>query len=193
MGMFDSIQCNCLLPLPLDVIDLNLDIYSIEFQTKDFDNILSNFFITEEGRIMEEIVESKWVDDDNAFFKGYLKPISSHITDVNFHGILEFYCYEDVQVQDSIHTLDLTYAGRFTDGTLISLEVLDYSVTDSTQYRQESRQHIKELMLKQQHPIRKYFLNTRAIVFVRRRILLKCFNSFYNFASYLRSLAIRYL
>ena len=193
MGMFDSIYCNCLLPLPLEVVDLNLDIYSIEFQTKDFDNIMSNFFITEEGRIMEEIVERKWVDDDNAFLKGYMKPISSHTRDVNFHGVVEFYCYEDVHVQDSIHTLNLTYLGKFTDGTLISLEVLEYSVTDNTQERLETRQHLRELMVQQQHPMRKYFLNTRAIVFVRRRIIHRFFNSFYNFAYSLRSLVIRYL
>lgn len=193
MGMFDSIKCEYPLPLPLDVIDLNLDLYDSEFQTKDLDNIMSTFFLTEEGRLIEEVVEREWVGDENTLFKGYMKTVSTRMEDTNFHGVLKFYCCEDVEIEGKIFFLDLTYLGKFTDGALESLDILEYSIDDITQSRLESEQHMKELLKRRECPLNKYFFNTKPVLFVRRRIIYNFFDKFYRFASYLRSLAIRYL
>ena len=49
MGMFDSIQCNYPLPLPLEVIDIMPDLYDQEFQTKDLENLLDHYDLNHDG------------------------------------------------------------------------------------------------------------------------------------------------
>lgn len=52
MGMFDSVQCNYPLPLPLEVVDIYPDIYNQEFQTKDLENLLDNYILNEDGELL---------------------------------------------------------------------------------------------------------------------------------------------
>ena len=52
MGMFDSVQCNYPLPLPLDVVDLYPDLYEKEFQTKDLENLLDHYILNEDGELL---------------------------------------------------------------------------------------------------------------------------------------------
>lgn len=59
--MFDNIQCKYSLPLPEELQSLSTD-WSIEiFQTKDLANLLGSYTITEEGLLLEEIVEREYV------------------------------------------------------------------------------------------------------------------------------------
>jgi hypothetical protein len=61
MGMFDNIQCKYSLPLTEELQALSPN-WSIEaFQTKDLDNSLSSYTITEEGLLLEEVVEREYV------------------------------------------------------------------------------------------------------------------------------------
>lgn len=49
--MFDSIRCSYPLPLPLEVVDDLPDIYEVEFQTKDLDNLLNEYYLNENGEL----------------------------------------------------------------------------------------------------------------------------------------------
>ena len=49
--MFDSIQCNLALPLPLEVIDIMPDIYDHEFQTKDMECLMDLYMLDDQGRL----------------------------------------------------------------------------------------------------------------------------------------------
>jgi hypothetical protein len=70
MGMFDSIRCDYPLPLPLEVVDKLPDIYEKEFQTKDFENLLDYYILTEEGELLFHKKKYEWRDDDSSFLKG---------------------------------------------------------------------------------------------------------------------------
>ena len=69
MGMFDSVQCNYPLPIPLDVVDIYPDIYDQEFQTKDLENLLDHYILNEDGELLWIKKEYEWKDDDSHFLK----------------------------------------------------------------------------------------------------------------------------
>jgi hypothetical protein len=61
MGMFDNVQCKHSLPLTEDLQVLSPD-WSLEvFQTKDLDNRLGSYTITEDGFLLEEVIEREYV------------------------------------------------------------------------------------------------------------------------------------
>ena len=135
MGMFDSIQCNSPLPLPLDVIDIYPDIYDQEFQTKDLENLLDNYILNEDGELLWVKKEYEWKDDDNYFLKGYMEVTKEEIVPSNFHGILNFYCYQTVEEDVENNTakdISIDYLAKFTNGKLENIEILSYEIIDAT-------------------------------------------------------------
>lgn len=121
MGLFDYVRCN--VPLP--------DGFDGELQTKDFDDAyLETYTITKDGRLMQRYVsdrepvpESEWkyVGDDDPLHKLWHEQSKWKLIfaerDVNFHGILNFYGGGGT---DEWHE----YNAKFTDGTLVSIEIL---------------------------------------------------------------------
>jgi hypothetical protein len=101
MGMFDYITFEM-------QIDSNPSPHT--FQTKSFENTMSRYVVTQKGQLYSETWNYKWVDDDNAFLKGYMEKIPesyerTYLTD--FHGDVIF--YDDVQHE---------YMARFSYGRL---------------------------------------------------------------------------
>jgi hypothetical protein len=115
MGMFDEITCKTPLPLNEELKRLNVNWNEIVFQTKDLDNCLNKYTITEDGELIENIVEYKYtyyteeekksnknlkawdIVKDQKIIKEYSKTINYHGT-VVFYDILEFSDVEDVWV-----------------------------------------------------------------------------------------------
>jgi hypothetical protein len=81
MGMFDSIECNYPLPLPLEVVDVMPDPYDQEFQTKDLENLLDLYYLNEDGVLYWRKRKYEWKDDDNAFLLENIEVLSYEIRD----------------------------------------------------------------------------------------------------------------
>lgn len=116
--MFDNIICKAPLPLPEDAVNLSKNWQEEPFQTKDLDNSLANYYITEEGSLLEEIVEREYIpysEEELAELKKdknknkrlllfthkdviiknkYTKPVAHHGV-INFYHMLPFSEEED--------------------------------------------------------------------------------------------------
>jgi hypothetical protein len=91
MGMFDDIRCEAKLPA------IGPDPGTRDFQTKDFECLLDQYIITEDGHLLQN-GES-----------------------VPFHGMLNFYHFDT-----SIDTW-WEWSAKFTDGRLIKIEPIEIS------------------------------------------------------------------
>lgn len=109
MGMFDYIRVEVLLPDRTEVINE-------QFQTKSFENVMTEYVISENGELYEERWEFEWIEDDGHFLKGYLQKVKEsyhrvYLTD--YHGDVIF--YGNKPKSDRVWR---DYYARFTDGGL---------------------------------------------------------------------------
>lgn len=92
MGMFDTIFVKKPLPLNRELKALkDIKWSEFDFQTKDFENLLDTYEITKTGKLRYRKVEREWVDDEEAFLKGYMKEVSSMWIDTKHTGKIRFY------------------------------------------------------------------------------------------------------
>lgn len=175
MGMFDSIECNYPLPLPLEVIDVMPDIYDNEFQTKDLENALELYYLNEDGSLSERKRQYQWKDDDSAFLKGYMDVINEEIVTSNFHGILNFYCYETVYSSPDRNSgidVSIDYLAKFTNGKLENIEVLSYEVKDATWRIIDLKNTMKKHEERRNRWYNKYIFYTKSWRFIKNKIIL---------------------
>jgi len=203
MGMFDSIECNYPLPLPLEVVDIMPDIYDQEFQTKDLENLLDLYYLNEDGILYWRKRKYQWKDDDEAFLKGYMEVIEEEIVPSNFHGILNFYCYETVYENGQTVTfvdkktkakdICIDYLAKFTDGKLDFIEVLSYKITDATCRVIELAQNLKHANKRANRWYNKYFFHTKFWKFIKWKIIIKPIELIKKICDKIYFFAIRYL
>lgn len=191
--MFDSIRCDYPLPLPLEVVDILPDIYEQEFQTKDFENLLEGYILNEDGELLRIQKEYEWKDDDEAFLKGYMEVVNEEIVPSNFHGIVNFYCYERIEENNKAKDISIDYLAKFTDGKLQNIEVLSYEITDATGRVFALKQVIEEANIKSNRWYNKYIFRTKIWKFIKWRIIVDFINLFKKSFDKLYFLAVRYL
>ena len=176
MGMFDSISCDYPLPLPLGVIDIMPDVYDNEFQTKDFDNALELYILNEDGNLQYRKRQYHWVDDDSAFLKGYMDVTKEEIVPYDFHGVVNFYCYETIRdEEDNKKATDVSidYLAKFTNGKLENIEILSYEINDATERLDNLQKSMVESARKAKLWYNKYFFNTKFYRFIKWKIIIK--------------------
>jgi hypothetical protein len=192
MGMFDEIEYRYKLPLESskEIDSLGIDLEKIRFQTKDLDNLLDIYVISEEGRFLHRKVNYKWIDDDNAFLKGYLDEVSSEMVDTNYHGDILFYCYETVEKDSKRMALSIDYVARFTNGNLDNVRLKHFGIKDNTEYNKNIEKMLRESSISKNKWYNKYLFNTKRYhTFIRRPILgifkniSTIFNSIYYWVS----------
>jgi hypothetical protein len=203
MGMFDSIQCNYPLPLPLEIVDIFPDVYNQEFQTKDLENLLDNYILNEDGELLWVKKEYKWVDDEDAFLKGYMEKISEEIIPSNFHGILNFYCYETVHESGQTMSfkdgevnakdVSIDYLAKFTNGKIDFIEVLSYEVSDASVRLIQLKENITKANIKANRFYNKYLLHTKFWKFIKWKIIIKPIELIKKISDKIYWLAVRYL
>lgn len=196
MGMFDSISCNYPLPLPLEIIDIMPDVYDNEFQTKDFENLLELYILNEDGDLLYRKREYKWTDDDSAFLKGYMDIIKEEIVPYNFHGVVNFYCYETVhEEEDNKKATDVSidYLAKFSNGKLESIEILSYEISDATERLDKLQKNMKEHARKAKIWYNKYFFNTKFYRFIKWKIIIKPIELLKKFFDKIYWLLVRYI
>jgi hypothetical protein len=92
MGMYDTVFCKKKLPLSKELKKLkDIKWEELDFQTKDLECTLTDYEITKSGKLRVHKHEREWVDDENAFLKGYLKSTKDWWEDEIFTGTIDFY------------------------------------------------------------------------------------------------------
>jgi hypothetical protein len=91
MGMFDNITVKLELPLTEELKALDIDWKEEVFQTKDLDNLLDLYEITEEGKLKHLAQEREWKKDDSSFLGGHLDVVSEKWEELPYHGVVRFY------------------------------------------------------------------------------------------------------
>lgn len=106
MGMYDHITCQYKLPLPEDAVNLSSNWSEEIFQTKDLDNYLGSYRITEDGLLVEECAEREYIEfteeeraelkkDKRKLFLSFgFKDIiikNKYDKQINHHGKINFY------------------------------------------------------------------------------------------------------
>ena len=175
MGMFDSIQCNYPLPLPLEVVDILPDLYDQEFQTKDLENLLDLYYLNENGTLCWRKRKYEWKDDDNAFLKGYMDVIEEEIVPVDFHGTLNFYCYETIhedESSDKAKDVSIDYLAKFTNGKIENIEILSYEIQDATVRIIQLKDTLQKHEERRKRWYNKYIFHTKYWRFIKNKIIL---------------------
>lgn len=194
--MFDNINCEYPLPVSKELIELeDFDIYEAEFQTKDLENALELYTITEDGDLIRRKVQYEWVDDDEAFLKGYMKAVSSEDIKENFHGVIEFYCYEQLRKEDDgkIKETSVTvdYEAKFIDGKLSSIELVNQSIEDTTDHYYDMKEFFRKQEAKRNKWYNKYFLYTKQFRTFKRVCIYKPLSALHSFTGKLLTLSHR--
>lgn len=194
--MFDSIECDYPLPLPLEVVDIMPDPYSQEFQTKDLENLMDTYILNEEGELLWIKKEYKWKDDDDSFLKGYMEVTKQEIVPANFHGILNFYCYEtvyDEKTSNNVKDVSIDYLAKFTNGKIENIEILSYEINDATARLIDLKNTLKKYEKRRNRWYNKYIFHTKYWKFIKNKIILAPIKSISKFFDKIYWLGVRYL
>lgn len=196
MGMFDNIECNYPLPLSKELIELeDFNIYGVEFQTKSFENLMELYIITEEGELFRKKVEYKWVDDEDAFLKGFMEATKEELVKEDFHGIVDFYCYENFrkEVNGKVKetSVSVDYRAKFIDGKLVSIDLVDQSIEDTTEYYCKMQTLFKEMEVRRNLWYNKYLLHTKTFRDFKRTFIYKPLKTLHDLTGKLLTLSYK--
>ncbi len=131
MGMYDTIKIKKQLSLPEEVKNLNINWLDIEYQTKSFDNCLSEFILTENGKLFEILIEREyiqWSEEEKksapkySFFKDVIEKKREE-KKLNYHGVVRFYCYERFDEENDFF---IDYDAFFIYGKLDKIEIAEF-------------------------------------------------------------------
>jgi hypothetical protein len=128
MSMFDELKCERELPLNEEIKSLDIKWNEVIFQTKDLDNCLSNYRITQDGQLVEDIVEKEYTyytEEERKKLKGWhfikdQKIIKEYSKDVNYHGTIRFYDLFDLNEKEDIW---VEFDAHFVYGKLDKIEL----------------------------------------------------------------------
>ena len=196
MGMFDSIECNYPLPLPLEVVDIMPDLYEQEFQTKDLENLLDLYYLNEDGILYWRKRKYEWKDDDEAFLKGYMDVVEEEIVPTDFHGVLNFYCYETVEKDlenNKAKDVTIDYLAKFTNGKLENIEVLSYEIIDATVRIIDLKNTMKKHEERRKRWYNKYIFYTKGWKWIKSKIILAPIDLLRKFLDKIYWFGVRYL
>jgi hypothetical protein len=115
MGMFDTVIIN-VDKLPISQEDKKSLGNDPGFQTKDFDCMLTNIYITDDGELKINRFDQGWDKDAvNGFgTKGAITHENERLETIPFHGFMNFYTTNDKQEW-------FEFAAKFTDGKLVDI------------------------------------------------------------------------
>jgi hypothetical protein len=130
MGMFSYIKCKKELPLTDELKNLSVKWNETQFQTKDLDNCLETYIISEDGELLEEVIEYEYTyyTEEEKRQKDYKpwnivkdqKIVKQETNKVDFHGKITFYETLDLNDEESIW---VDFEAYFVYGKLDKLEL----------------------------------------------------------------------
>jgi hypothetical protein len=128
MGMFDNIKCEKELPLNDEIKTLNVKWNKVQFQTKDLDNCLENYRITQDGELVEDVVErvyTYYTEEERKKLKTWHfvkdeKIVKEYSKKVEYHGTIRFYELFNLNEQEDIW---VEFDAHFVYGKLDKIEL----------------------------------------------------------------------
>jgi hypothetical protein len=130
MGMFSYIKCKKELPLTDELKGLSVKWNETQFQTKDLDNCLETYTISEDGELLEEVIEYEYTyyteeekkqkDHKSWSIVKDQKIVKQETKKVDFHGKITFYETFDLNDKESIW---VDFNAYFVYGKLDKLEL----------------------------------------------------------------------
>jgi hypothetical protein len=130
MGMFSYIKCKRELPLTDELKNLSVKWNETQFQTKDLDNCLETYIISEDGELLEEVIEYEYTyyTEEEKKQKNHKpwnlvkdqKIVKQETKRVDFHGKITFYETLGLNDQESIW---VDFEAYFVYGKLDKLEL----------------------------------------------------------------------
>ena len=99
--MFDNIKCLYKLPLTKELKDLDINWQDLTWQTKSLQNLLEDYTITKQGKLVQNIVDGEWVelpkDQQYKWNTHEFNKTGERKKTIKYHGVLNFYTYEFTQ------------------------------------------------------------------------------------------------
>jgi hypothetical protein len=130
MGMFSYIKCKKELPLTDELKNLSVKWDELQYQTKDLDNCLETYIISEDGELLEEVMEYEYTyyTEEEKKRKDHKpwnivkdqKVVKQETKKVDFHGKITFYETLDLNDQESIW---VDFDAYFVYGKLDKIEL----------------------------------------------------------------------
>jgi hypothetical protein len=130
MGMFSYLKCQKKLPLTEELKSLSVKWNETQFQTKDLDNCLETYIISEDGELLEEVIEYEYTyyTEEEKKQKDHKpwnivkdqKIVKQENKKVDFHGKITFYETLDFSDEESIW---VDFDAYFVYGKLDKLEL----------------------------------------------------------------------
>lgn len=128
MSMFDNIKCEKEIPLNDEIKALDVKWNEVTFQTKDLENCLSDYRITYNGELVEDVVEKEYTyytEEERKNLKSWLfikdeKIIKEYSKKVEYHGTIRFYELFDLNEEQDIW---VEFDAHFIYGKLDKIEL----------------------------------------------------------------------
>ena len=130
MGMFSYIKCKKELPLTDELKGLSVKWDELQYQTKDLDNCLETYIISEDGELLEELIEYEYTyyTEEEKKQKDHKpwnivkdqKIVKQETKKVDFHGKITFYETLDLNDEQSVW---VDFDAYFVYGKLDKLEL----------------------------------------------------------------------
>jgi hypothetical protein len=158
MGMFDSIKVKQDLPLPEDLKSLSVDWKDYTFQTKDLDNCLLEYFISEDGFLYEHVIERDYIpytpEERKSqkikswdIWKEVIEKETYHKKIEDYHGKIQFYTYDDYDEENDYW---VEFDAYFVYGKLDKIELSKFKKEASRSISNQKWQ--EEYKKEQKHP-----------------------------------------
>lgn len=138
--------------------DFKFDLKDVEFQTKSFDSTMSTYIIKSDGSLYEE---------DTFLNEKKSKKI-------DFHGKFVFYAYHQTDTVDYI----LDYSAKFTDGSLVNIELVNYESIEHESLKLKREKLIEDIKKENNKFSRKFYLYLSKLIVCPFRIFGIKFTTF---------------
>jgi hypothetical protein len=145
MGMFDTINCKIVLPMPEDPKGYT---GSYSFQTKDFDCALDNYIIDENNNLLIVQTELKYVEGDTngkSFFGrfGRMEKVKEWTEPTNITGCIEMYDY--IQSNDTDYDYSISYRVHLSSGRVERITLNMFNAYENAQRKKDDAEFIERL------------------------------------------------
>ena len=162
MGMFDTIHCSDAMPFNDDMAALGLNTRDWSFQTKDLDNVLSEYVLQNGFLYEKKYKESKWVERDLTRKPGmgnfgHIERTGEYLDYIPHHGVINMCDYrEDVMGWDCY----VEYAVTFTNGKATNTELTEFTKEDSAPRIRRIRELCNRMAAQRAKWYNKYIFDT---------------------------------
>lgn len=155
MGMFDTLRVEYPLPLPRDLNELSeINWRNVDFQTKDLQNALQDYYIDATGQLWLERIDRKY-----DFSEGYgpnqlkVREVKLKPERCGYFGALEFYTMEYRDKND----YQIEFTAKLNDGKIEDLSLANFEVCDNTNRVKLDRQLKEDISIHRERQTKTWY------------------------------------